>query len=94
MFIFLPVDSVRHLAFDLLSLLMILIFVEIVISNIIAFGAKLSPFHPVVKTVRGIVDPIVNPIRRVMPPPYKTLNMDFSPMIALILIQVVRNWLI
>ena len=47
MFIFLPVDSVKHLAFDLLSLLMILIFVEIVISNIIAFGAKLSPFHPV-----------------------------------------------
>jgi YggT family protein len=94
MFIFLPVDSVKHLVFDLLSLLMILIFVEIIISNIIAFGAKLSPFHPVVKTVRGIVDPVVNPIRRLMPPPYKTYNLDFSPMIALILIQVVRNLMI
>jgi YggT family protein len=94
MFIFLPIDSVKHLAFDLLSVLMILIFVEFVISNMIAFGTKLSPFHPFVRTVRSIVDPVVNPIRRVMPPPYKTYNMDFSLMIALILIQVVRNWMI
>jgi len=94
MFIFLPVDSVKHLAFDLLSLLMILIIVDIVISNMIAFGVKISPFHPVVKTVSNIVDPVVNPIRRILPPPYKTYNLDFSPMIAMILVEVVRNWLI
>jgi YggT family protein len=94
MFIFLPIDSLRHLAFDLLSMLMILIFVEIIISNVIAFGAKLSPFHPFVRTVRGIVNPVVNPIRRALPPPYKTYNLDISPMLALILIQVVRNLLI
>lgn len=94
MFYFVPIDSVQHLLFDLLTVLLILIFVELVISNIVAFGGKISPFHPVVRTIRSIVNPVVNPIRRILPPAYKTFNLDFSSMIAMILVQVVRNWMI
>lgn len=91
MFRFAPLDSLQHLLYDVVLLLMILIFVEVIISNIIAFGGKLSPYHPFVKFVRNIVNPVVNPIRRIMPPPYKTGNLDFSPMIALILLSVLSN---
>ena len=91
MFYFLPLDSFRHLVFDLLSLLLILIFVEVVISYLIAYGGKLSPYHPFVKAVRSIVNPVVNPIRRILPHPSRTLNLDLSAMIAMILVQVVRS---
>jgi YggT family protein len=78
---------------DLISFLILMIIIEVVISYIIAYSGKLSSYHPFVKFVRSIVNPILNPLRRILPPPYKTGGWDFSPMIAIILLQIIRNWL-
>lgn len=47
----------------------------------------MDPFHPVRQTVNRIVDPILAPIRRIMP---QTGMMDFSPLVAIILVQILE----
>lgn len=47
----------------------------------------MSPYHPVRSAVKSIADPILNPIRRILP---STGMFDFSPIVALILIQILE----
>ena len=51
----------------------------------------MSPYHPVRQTVDGIVEPLLAPIRRMMP---QTGMLDFSPMVLIILVQIVARLLI
>jgi YggT family protein len=81
----------QFLAF-VIQILIILIIVEAVIANIIAFGGRLSPYHPFVRTVRMIVNPILEPFRRLLPP-HKTQGWDLSPMLAIVLLQIIRSYL-
>ena len=45
----------------------------------------LDPYHPVRRTIDRIVDPLLAPIRRILPP---VGMIDFSPLVLLILIQI------
>ena len=64
----------------LLDLLALLVIVDVLM------GYVLDPFHPVKATLDKIVEPFLGPIRRIVPP----VNMiDFSPLVLIILIQVV-----
>ncbi len=47
----------------------------------------MDPYHPVRNTVNRLVNPILNPIRRLLP---QTGAMDFSPVVAIILVQVLE----
>jgi YggT family protein len=47
----------------------------------------MDPFHPVRSTVNRMVNPILNPIRRIMP---QTGMLDFSPLVAIILVQIIE----
>lgn len=64
--------------------LSLLVVAEVVLSYF------LSPFHPVRAFIGKIVTPLLNPIRRVVPP---IVNVDFSPLILLLLLQAVE-WVI
>ncbi|RCK75700.1 MAG: Cell division protein YlmG/Ycf19 (putative), YggT family [Anaerolineae bacterium] len=50
----------------------------------------LSPYHPVREAIDRLVDPLLNPIRRNLPP---VGMFDFSPLVLIILIQVVDSLL-
>jgi YggT family protein len=47
----------------------------------------MDPYHPVRSTIDRMINPILNPIRRIMP---QTGMMDFSPLVAIILVQVLE----
>ena len=47
----------------------------------------MDPYHPVRSTVNRLVNPILDPIRRLLP---QTGMMDFSPIVAIILVQVLE----
>lgn len=51
----------------------------------------MSPYHPIRATIDRIVEPMLMPIRKVVP---LIGMMDFSPFILLILIQVIGQILI
>jgi YggT family protein len=47
----------------------------------------MDPYHPVRQAIDAIVNPILNPIRRIMP---QTGMIDFSPLVAIILVQILE----
>jgi len=51
----------------------------------------ISPFHPIKMTLDRIVEPMLAPIRRIMP---RTGMMDFSPLVLIILFQLIEFILI
>ena len=65
--------------------LTLIIFADILLSYFV------SPWHPIRQFLDRIVEPLLAPIRRVVP---RVGMFDFSPLILLILIQVLGNFLI
>ena len=59
------------------------------ISIILAYF--MDPYHPIRQGIDNLVRPLLNPIRKVVPP---VGMIDFSPMVLIILIQVVSNLLV
>lgn len=51
----------------------------------------MSPYHPIRQTIDRIVQPMLDPIRRVLP---QTGMLDFSPMVLILLLYIVRSLLI
>jgi len=67
------------------QLLVLLVIVSVILSYVI------DPYHPVRRAIDGVVEPLLSPIRRVVP----LIGMlDFSPLILIILVQVVSNLII
>ena len=46
--------------------------------------------HPAVRAIRALTDPVLNPIRKVLP---SMGGLDFSPMVLLIGLQILRRFL-
>ncbi|HSO11817.1 MAG TPA: YggT family protein [Anaerolineales bacterium] len=65
------------------------IYVWIVIASIL-LSYFMDPYHPVRQGVDNLVRPLLDPIRRVVPP---VGMLDFSPLVLIILIRVVSNLL-
>jgi YggT family protein len=64
----------------LIQFITILVIVQVVLSYF------MSPFHPARQFVDRIVEPMLRPIRRLLP---QTGSLDFSPVVLVILLQVV-----
>jgi YggT family protein len=47
-----------------------------------------DPRNPIVAFLRQVTEPVLNPVRRLLPP-WKTGGLDLSPLIVLLLIQFV-----
>lgn len=63
-----------------------LLIIVVIIQTILTYF--LSPFHPIRQFIDRIVEPMLMPIRRVLPP----LGMlDFSPLVLIILLEVLDS---
>jgi YggT family protein len=71
---------------DIISQLLILL---VFITSILSFF--MSPYHPVREALDRLVDPMLAPIRRVVP---MAGMFDFSPLILIILIQFISRILV
>jgi YggT family protein len=69
--------NIIHRLFQLLTLIVV---VDVVLSYF------MSPFHPVRQFLDRIVEPMLRPIRRMLP---RTGMIDFSPLVLIILLQLV-----
>lgn len=63
----------------------ILILIRVVLSFV-----QINPYHPAVQIVYQLTEPILEPIRNIMP---RTGMIDFSPLIALLLLGLLRRLL-
>ena len=73
---------------NLLQFIFQLLSIIVIVDAVLSFF--MSPFHPIRQALDRIIYPLLAPIRRVLP----TIGMvDISPIILLILIQVVNTLL-
>ena len=48
----------------------------------------MSPYHPIREAIDQVVEPLLQPIRRILP---QTGMIDFSPLVLIILLQVLER---
>lgn len=66
-----------------------LILIRVVLSwtAVSSYGSRTD--HPIVRTLYRVTDPVLEPLRRVIPPIGGTV--DISPVVALIILEIVRS---
>jgi YggT family protein len=69
----------------LASLVTIIVILQVLLSYF------MSPYHPLRRSIDSLVNPMLAPIRRYLPP----LGMiDFSPLVLIILVQIIARVLV
>ncbi|HLO30588.1 MAG TPA: YggT family protein [Anaerolineales bacterium] len=67
------------------QLLVVLVIVSVILSYF------MDPYHPLRRSIDSVVEPMLAPIRRVVP---LMGALDFSPLVLIILIQLLSNIII
>ena len=62
-----------------------------ILARVLLSWVRVSPYHPVVQVLYQITEPILAPLRRVIPP---VGMMDISPIIAMFLLQIIQQVLV
>jgi YggT family protein len=77
-------EMILRLLYILERIIVLLVLAKVILSYF------MDPYHPVRRTVDQLVNPLLDPIRRLLP----TMGgIDFSPIILIILIQIVFSLL-
>ena len=84
LFNFSNIDSLGGLLATLINLLAIAILVRALMSWFVR-----DPYNPIVRILDTITDPILQPLRQIMP---RMGMMDFTPLVAIILLQVLASF--
>jgi YggT family protein len=69
---------------DIIALVLQLLWVAILIRALLSWVSP-DPSNPIVQALAAITDPVLQPLRQIMP---RTGMIDFTPLVALILLQV------
>jgi len=70
---------------QIIDLYSLIVFVAIVMS-----WMQLSPSNPIARFVHALTEPALGPLRRALP---SMGGLDFSPMVLLIGLQMLKGWL-
>ena len=89
---FAPPTNLFWILADLLQVLAYLIIAEVIASWLVMFR-KVSPRNAFVQALDKVTYPVLEPFRRALPP-QKMGGLDISPMLAIIVIQVLENFLV
>ena len=76
------VQAIAYLLVILFQVLTLVVFVHVLLSWV------LSPDHPVRNALGQVIEPLLQPIRNLLP---QTGMIDFSPMMLLILLQLLQQ---
>jgi YggT family protein len=63
----------------------------LLLGRILLSWVQVDPYHPVVQFLYTVTEPVVRPIRDLLPP---TGMVDFSPFVAIILAQLLQMLLV
>jgi len=76
------------LPFEVVRLMMLVldIYTWVIIAAAVISWITPNPYNPVVRMLRRVTEPVLAPLRQLLPP-WKTFGLDFSPMIIILLIQ-------
>jgi len=75
---------------NFINLLFTILYIAILIRILLSW-IRVNPYNPLVQLLYQITEPVLAPFRRVIPP---VGGMDFSPIVALIVLQLVQQFLV
>jgi YggT family protein len=64
----------------------------LVLIRVLLSWVNVSPYHPAIQILHRLTDPILRPLRRVIPPIGGVI--DISPVVALILLEILHRILV
>lgn len=71
--------------------LFLLLFTLLILARVLMSWVQVDPYHPVAQFIYQATEPILKPVREVLPP---AAGFDFSPIVVLIIAQVVGQIII
>ena len=77
--------------FTFIVTLFIQLYSLIILARVLMSWVQIDPYSPLARTIFQLTEPVLEPIRNLLPP---TSGLDFSPIIAIILLQVVETLLV
>ena len=79
----------RGFGFALVQLLFTLLnaYMWVIIIRALVSWVSPDPHNPIVRLLAQVTEPVLRPLRRLVPP-YRTGGIDLSPLIAILLIQL------
>ncbi len=80
-------------AFAKILHIILIVYMWIIIIRAILSWVYPNPFHPLVRTLYYLTEPVLKPLRRIIPP-YKLGGIDLSPIFAILLILFIDNFLV
>lgn len=86
--------ALLNLLLSILSLLQLIIFAWVILSWLLAFNivnTRNRIVYEISRTLNAIVDPLVAPIRRILP---SIGGLDLSPIILLFAIFFLQDWIV
>jgi len=72
----------------LIQLYIYVIFANVIIHWLTAFGVRINPYNPIVQLVFRITEPVLDKVRRFLP---QGMMIDFSPFIVMILLGLIQG---
>ncbi len=63
----------------------------IILARVLMSWVNIDPYSPLARTIVELTEPVLQPIRSALPP---AGGLDFSPVIAIILLQVLGQFII
>ena len=64
------------------------LYVFVIFARVIISWLRVNPYNPIVRAIYELTEPVLSPIRNLMP---RGMMLDFSPMIVIVLIFVIRR---
>lgn len=64
------------------------LYVFVIFARVIISWLRVDPYNPIVRAIYELTEPVLGPIRNMMP---RGMMLDFSPMIVIVLIFVIRR---
>lgn len=67
------------------------IYIWVIIIGAVISWVNPDPYHPVVRVIDRLTEPVLRPIRRVLPP---ISGLDFSPVVAIFIVYLLQGVLV
>jgi len=61
----------------------------VLLARVLLSWVQVDPYHPAVQFLYQITEPVLRPIRQIVPP--TAMGLDFSPLIAMVLVEVLAS---
>ncbi len=85
-------DLIRHMLLLAIEVMIVAIIGSVIISWLRAAGVRVPYYNPFVRAIEAIADAILRPIRNAFP--MTGGGFDFSPMVAIIILEILRRIII